>query len=713
MRRPQSDRKKIPTKAELGADIERLFEKPGSNIPPIPCHSDEEAMKELLNMEKNLSNSCDWDVKNSAIERGMALVNGGILNYSQFVSELFKITPGLTSAATSPRSTLLKQACIFISQLAKNLGIQFDTMGDFITPLGSLVSHGTKIIADCTRLTIISIVSSCPSRRTVAALHDLSQSRGGTSRAVAAQAISVAASSWPEKSFEDAWPHLNSPLTSLLSDADPDARKFARTAIKTLKMKNPALVSTIISSLDARTLSSINNDVTSPSSSVLSMKENLSSPKIRRGNRSESPAPMGHKNDGYIPACERRRPSPAPRRNEIERTHPKSSLNTEKKTLSPKKAPAVKTDSTTLREIEFLKEISIALNQGRLNEVAQNFEKNAVHVLQCCENNFPNIAGPAFDVLHDLIPPFSAQFSNVLPKIIALILCNESPADSQTQIQRDNALKQLPQCYPARNLLTILSGFPNHQIEIAVKNNGLIFLQFISLIVDCPDSGLSDDNLAIPLLRICALFATSSEQKLRNLAARITSKVDEVNHTILLNFNAKNQQFADFIRPYIPNSSMEQSKQIGKNDFKVMKFDTAQFKLFKNNSEAIINSGDERIWSELRGSLYDEFNTALIRKQNGKGIMRLIKMSFDIHGPTEYHRLLVGLLSISETLSDYVDNIFALLLKQIEPAALFGSLKPLIEDEKDPKFGPAIVKTAFQFETRIIASVQPAKSKEH
>lgn len=81
-----------------------------------------------------------WDEQVATIRRIMSLINGRALEYDLFIQCLSSIQIGLTSAIKNQRSALVKHTCLLISQLARELGSRFDSIGDYIKPL-SITKH--------------------------------------------------------------------------------------------------------------------------------------------------------------------------------------------------------------------------------------------------------------------------------------------------------------------------------------------------------------------------------------------------------------------------------------------------------------------------------------------------------------------------------------------------------------------------------------------
>lgn len=258
-RRSASVTRTIPSTADISEQTKRLFENAGNDIKPIRLKNASEASKEIEYLENNIAEGVEWNDQVSSMQRGMGLVNGGALEYDNFLRGLNRIYSGLVAAATNLRSALVKQSCLFIAQLARETGPSIDLIGDFISPLSSQLSHGTQIIAESCKLAILCISKNCYSRKVLKSIFDICGSRGAAVKTVAAEALSLVLLHWPNDLLNQNFVQIESFLQKLLSDAAVNTRAFARQATKAYQMNFPQKASTFISKLDQRTQRAIND----------------------------------------------------------------------------------------------------------------------------------------------------------------------------------------------------------------------------------------------------------------------------------------------------------------------------------------------------------------------------------------------------------------------------------------------------------------------
>lgn len=227
----------------------QMFETAGSNVDPI---SDFDPESEIESLSNKISKGVDWDDQVAAMRRLMGLIQGGILEDDSFVRQLCALYPGLSDAACNLRSALVKQSCLVISQLARELGPNFDIIGDFFPPLSTQLSHGTQIIAESCKFTLLCIARNCQSRKTISSILELAGKKGVAQRSVAAEALSIVIRDWDFSRVEKSWGNIESVLMNLLNDASSEVRAFARTAVKHLQASAPKYYQTILSKVDAK-----------------------------------------------------------------------------------------------------------------------------------------------------------------------------------------------------------------------------------------------------------------------------------------------------------------------------------------------------------------------------------------------------------------------------------------------------------------------------
>ena len=256
-RRSASVTKAVQSASDISDQTKKMFENAGNEVPPIKIKSLNDATREIEYLAANIEENVEWNDQVDAMRRGLGLINGGALEYDVFLKGLNKIYPGLVVAATNLRSALVKQSCLFIAQIAREVGPSIDVIGDFITPLSSQLSHGTQFIAESCKLAILCVAKYCYTRKVLKSIFEISNKRGASVKSVAAEALFNALLFWPDDLVNQNSSQIEQFLQKLLSDASVNARAFARQAVKAYQINFPQKAASFISKLDQRTQKSI------------------------------------------------------------------------------------------------------------------------------------------------------------------------------------------------------------------------------------------------------------------------------------------------------------------------------------------------------------------------------------------------------------------------------------------------------------------------
>ena len=222
-----------PSIANMTESNRQLFNTAGSDVPPVNFEQNPNFFEnEIENLQKTLSRDAEWDIRVKAMRRLMGLINAGILENDYFRRNLITFYSDISTAITNLRSALVKQSCLLVSQLSRELGTQFESIGDYFVPLSSQLSHGTQIISESCYFTILNIARNCPSKRILFSIFDLSgvntnnaANAGSKRRGVAAECLKIVVENWDFTIIESNWDIFQKAVLSLISDSSAEARE--------------------------------------------------------------------------------------------------------------------------------------------------------------------------------------------------------------------------------------------------------------------------------------------------------------------------------------------------------------------------------------------------------------------------------------------------------------------------------------------------------
>ena len=249
--------KNIPTTAEIIEQTKNQFENAGVELSPIKIRSENQAFQEIEYLASKIDEKNEWDVQIKAIKRGMSLINGNALKFESFYINLFKISDGLIKGALNLRSQLVKLSCLFLSQLAKSLGSKFDIMGDVITPLSKQTSHGTLIIAESCKLTILQIAKNCQKKSILNSIIELSNSKSNNIRQISIESLILIFQNWDKSLLLKNIEIFSKVLIELLSDSNQDVRNYTKIGCALFIYLFSKKASPFLSLIDSKTKKSI------------------------------------------------------------------------------------------------------------------------------------------------------------------------------------------------------------------------------------------------------------------------------------------------------------------------------------------------------------------------------------------------------------------------------------------------------------------------
>ncbi|EAY20260.1 hypothetical protein TVAG_192360 [Trichomonas vaginalis G3] len=713
---------KIPSTNDITEQTREEFNHPDDDIEPIQVNSEKEAETELDQLIQKIDERQEWDTQVEFINRGMGLVKGGALEYTSFKKGLPSIYHGLISAATNLRSALLKRACLFIAQLAKETGSSFDLLGDYIGPLSSLFGHGTQIIADSTKFAVLSIVTNSPSKKVLLSIFDLCNSKGATQRAVASESISIICSIWPSELLESSFDKFEQIIIKYLADASSETRIFARNAVRNLGQTNPSRYQSILSKIDERTKKAIESAEPTPRTETRVYKK-VQRPAPREINTEKEPDQKDQINknkellreqqkqklqefakqkkhnmeekESRIPTKNR---SETPRKIIKQPSSTKSSIPVlhHKVETRPNRSSSVKSNHQNKRlgklptppdshrstisetrtdeekhrqsnvikrtysfdgdEKKFLNKIKIEIKSGHIEDLRDDIASIGTTVLQSCLNKNSEIQKIAFNILSDLLDAFATYFSNVLPKIITLLLRTTQNANNrELQKTARNLLGHIPEIFPPSDVINGIMEQQSLSPELLLLANSL-----------AKNASLSDNNLIQRLLHIVLETSHSSEVSSRHSAGEILRSIFNGNRPAFDNFvknlpPSEKDSFTNFIKSYVPGAIPKETASTTSNQNEAADFPKyseknhdkwlSEVEKFCTKHE---NIGD---YNDFYGIVFQSLNESLIQHKDPNTTLVMIAKIIKKHGTLGFQVILEELLKIPD--SKPKDNVLA------------------------------------------------------
>ena len=634
-----------------------LFQNPGSDIDPIDVSSASEALSEVTELTLQITPKAEWDKMVEAIKHLMGLLNGNAPECDNFVRGLADLYPGLSAGITNLRSSLVKHSCLVVAQAAERLGSQFETLGDYIAPLGTQLSHGTKIIADCCKFGILSISRNCPSRRIFAQIMTLAGAKGAVQRTVAAQAIYNIIDVWPSECIGRA--KLLDVIQKMLSDASLETRTQTRHTVRRMGVTQGKMYSELMGMVDPKTRTAIMSE-----GIVLPPQRISETPDCRR-KRNGSPEARGKAATPKKVA--QSRPSDAnnsPRAALTGRGQLSQSLKpgmfkprSFRPSVKPltKQAPVKKQNQIELvigKERQFVKLVRDLLEKQDEQAVLGSLDSIVKGLLVCGRGDVLEI--PVLEIFLQLAEKFHREMTELLPRILSFLFEEARKGDANVSGKANQVLKRMAKSYSFDALALALD-------EQAKSSNGLSFYTEL-LEKDDLDMGREGARRVLNLAFRCLDVD-------RVKAAQVMLVVDTLHPPVFASFMTKlsdkgSKKVRDVLTELFPEMDFPVSK--------MPRFDAKDRKWMDKVEMELMKVKTAQQWLQARSSLYKELDKSLFSDEFSEVSSNLLLSAFEEHGTGDYELVLDGVFyNLRGKSSRTIESILFQLTEHVKLEKLF------------------------------------------
>ncbi|XP_041372229.1 CLIP-associating protein 1-like isoform X3 [Gigantopelta aegis] len=221
-----------PKSATSGAVDEEFFMKSFEDVPKIQIFSAKDVLDHLKKIEAVLSNtSNDWEKRNDSMMILRALIVNRAADYDEFIQSLRMLENCFTIAIKDLRSQVVREACITIAYLAKELTTRSEHLVEvLLQPLINLIPNSAKIMSTSGIVCIRFIIQFIHSPRLIPVIANNTSTKSNVLRRYAFEYLNQLLQSWPKHSLERHIALIQECIRRGISDADLEARVFARKA---------------------------------------------------------------------------------------------------------------------------------------------------------------------------------------------------------------------------------------------------------------------------------------------------------------------------------------------------------------------------------------------------------------------------------------------------------------------------------------------------
>ena len=635
-----------------------LFQNPGSDIDPIDVSSASEALSEINELTLQITPKAEWDKMVEAIKHLMGLLNGNAPEYDSFVRGLADLYPGLSAGITNLRSSLVKHSCLVVAQAAERLGSQFETLGDYIAPLGTQLSHGTRIIADCCKFGILSISRNCPSRRIFAQIMTLAGAKGAVQRTVAAQAIYNVIDVWPSECIGRA--KLLDVIQKMLSDASLETRTQTRHTVRRMGVTQGKMYSELMGMVDPKTRTAIMGE-----GIVLPPPQRISETPDCRRKRNGSPEMRGKAATPKKVA--QSRPSEAkdsPRAALTGRGQLSQSLKPgmfKPRSFRPavkpltKQAPVKKQNQIELvigKERQFVKLVRDLLEKQDEQAVLGSLDSIVKGLLVCGRVDVLEIQ--VLEILLQFVEKFYRDMTEVLPRILSFLFEESRKGDASVAGKANEVLNRMAKRYSFDALALALD-------EQTKSSNVLSFYTEL-LEEDDLDMGREGARRVLNLAFRCLEVD-------RVKAAQVMLVVDTLHHPVFASFmNRLSDKGSKKVRDVLTELFPEMDFPVSK----MPRFDAKDKKWMDKVETELMKVKTAQQWLQTRSSLYKELDKSLFCDEFSEVSSNLLLSAFEEHGTGDYELVLDGVFyNLRGKSSRTIESILFHLTEHVKLEKLF------------------------------------------
>lgn len=267
-----SIRKPNSTNNQAGAVDEDSFLASFEDVPTVQIFSArdlEDNMKKCHSIIENINE--DWSKRVDSLKKIRSLIVAGALKYEEFYVHLNILLPSFHASLKDLRSQVVREACITVAYLSKNLAIKLDHFAESVlNSIINLIQNSAKVIASSGLICIRFILQNTHAPRLVPIIANGLNSKSKEIRKACVEFINIILQTWLTHSIEKYAPTIQEAIKKGIADADADARAHSRNAFREFSRHFPDMAESLKNSLDFSYRKLLNSNSNSGSSTSLS-----------------------------------------------------------------------------------------------------------------------------------------------------------------------------------------------------------------------------------------------------------------------------------------------------------------------------------------------------------------------------------------------------------------------------------------------------------
>jgi len=232
IRRQPSVRYGSTSGGQAGAVDEDSFIQAFEDVKKVTIFSGRGLEDELNKIHHTLANQpAEWKLRIEALSRVRSLVIAGAGQFDELVQSLKSMEMPFESCVKDLRSQVVRECCITIAFLSQQIKHKVDRFLEFLLPsLINLIQNSAKVMATSGIVCIRFLIQNSHSTRFLPVICQSVASKSKEIRRHICEFLDQLLHTWPTHSLEKHVAALQDAIKKGISDADPEARVFARKA---------------------------------------------------------------------------------------------------------------------------------------------------------------------------------------------------------------------------------------------------------------------------------------------------------------------------------------------------------------------------------------------------------------------------------------------------------------------------------------------------
>ena len=215
-----------------GAADEELFMRSFEDCPRVVLYSNKDVCQELSEIIQTLSDPTkDWEKRAEAVKRIRSLIIAGATEYEDFYRSLKQLELACQICLKDLRSKVVRETCMTVAFMSQNLGMKVDRFCEGVLQnLFTLIANSTKIMCTSAVVCIRFVIQHTHAPRLIPIICYNMTSRDKNIRKAVCELLDQLLHTWPTHSLDKHVGILQEAIKKGISDADPEARSYARKA---------------------------------------------------------------------------------------------------------------------------------------------------------------------------------------------------------------------------------------------------------------------------------------------------------------------------------------------------------------------------------------------------------------------------------------------------------------------------------------------------